>query len=204
MRLHLSFLILVLVASQAVAGTPLTFRGLSSKSTWADVKSAFPAAEIRHTCNKGQTMARSANGVTLCDQLITTYDLDQNTYKATFIFNPNRTLRYVSLLKFFGEDGLRGSKQDIPTASSTANSLADLLSTKYGPPVIDPPGSLLRLKSEILLLEWQPGRGVNWQSGGDRIKLEAEAIEAAKSSGKYIISVQLFYTFARYADVGGL
>lgn len=186
------------------SAAPLTFRNLGAASTKADVLKVFPNAQVENNCSSGETLARSAEGVTLCEELtVDDVRLDNIDFSATFAFNPDGHLRYLSLMRISG-GGFKGTTADIALARSVASSLADLLSTKYGPPVKDPPGSFIRRKEELLELEWQPGRGDKWMSGGDRISLSAEALESRRQPGSYLITVQLFYRFARRQELDKL
>ena len=100
------FLASALVISLAVA-TPawsqdLTFRGLSSTSNRVDILKVFPLAQPQNFCRNGETVSRNAEGLTLCAQLsLEGYMLDNVSFDVTFIFNPEGTLRYVSLIKIF-------------------------------------------------------------------------------------------------------
>lgn len=63
----------------------------------------FPAAIRKNNCKSGQTVQRSANGETLCETLeLSDYVLDGTTYEASFMFDINGRLRYVSLIMQWG------------------------------------------------------------------------------------------------------
>ena len=85
----------------------------------------------------------------------------------------------------------------VGTIKTTFTSLADLLSSKYGPAVADPPGSFLRRGVADSELEWQPGRGTKWQAGGDRISLSSDGTESKTTPGLFRGTVQIFYRLAR-------
>jgi hypothetical protein len=197
-----SFLISVFAVSLAIA-TPawsqnLTFRGLSSTSTRADVLKTFPLAQSQNFCRKGETVSRNAGGLKLCEELsFEGYMLDNVSFDATFLFNPDGTLRYISLLKLFGTYQTDDGSVPVGTINTTFTSLADLLSSKYGPAVTDPPGSFLRRGAPDSGLEWQPGRGTKWQAGGDRISLRSDGTESKTTPGLFRGTVQIFYTLAR-------
>lgn len=56
------------------AQAPLSFNGLNGESTRRSVLKIFPSAMIQNFCKPGQTLARNADGLTLCEQLtIPTY-----------------------------------------------------------------------------------------------------------------------------------
>lgn len=188
----------------SASSEPLTFRGLGATSTQADVLRSFPSAQVENYCNTGETLARSAEGVTLCAQLrVDEITLDNSTFSGTFSFDPDGHLRYLSLMRILGA-GFKGTANDIASARSITTSLADLLSTKYGPSVKDSPDAWMHLKEELVKLEWQPGRGDKWLSGGDRISLSAEANESARNPGNFVVTVQLFYRFARKQELNQL
>lgn len=197
-----SFIVSAFVISLVVA-TPawsqnLSFRGLSSTSKRADVLKVFPLSHSRNYCSASETVSRSADGLTLCEQLLFEgYMLDNVSFDVTFAFNPDGTLRYVSLLKLFGT--YRTDEGSVPVAiiRSTFVSLADLLSSKYGPAVTDPPGSFLQRGVAGSKLEWQPGRGTKWQAGGDRISLSSDGTESKTTPGLFRGAIQIFYTLAR-------
>lgn len=129
--------------------------------------------------------------------------LDNNDFDVTFIFNPDGTLRYVSLLRSFGDYRNEMDQVPISTISSAAVSLSDLLASKYGQAVKDAPSGFLS-KERLLEMEWQPGRGASWKSGGDRVALRAEATESKKNPGLYRGSIQIFYTFTREVELNRL
>ena len=202
--IHIAWAAALLTMSTTASAAPLTFRGLSASSTKSDVLKAFPKAVPRSTCRAGETTARSASGVTDCVHVIVDgYKLDNDLFSLSFIFNPNGSLRYVSVMKMYG--GFRDTGLvPLTTIRSAAQSMSDLLASKYGPAVLDAPGSFGRLKSSVLALEWQPDRGTTWQSGGDRVSLQADAYEGKTTLGLFYGSVQVFYTFARRADLDRL
>jgi hypothetical protein len=200
-----SFLIPLFALSLAVA-TPawsqkLTFRGLGSTSTRADVLKTFPLAQSQNYCRTGETVSRNADGLTLCEQLLfNDYMLDNVSFVATFLFNPDGTLRYVSLQKLFGTYRTDDGSVPVGTINTAFTSLADLLSSKYGSAVANPPGSFLRRGAPDSELEWQPGRGTKWQAGGDRISLSSDGTESKTTPGLFRGSVHVFYTFARLEE----
>jgi hypothetical protein len=161
----------------------------------------FPQAQTQSDCSNGQAVARSSDGVTHCEQLfVEIYPLDNIDFRLTFIFNPEGTLRYVSLIKSFGAPRTDQGSVSLGTLHSTFQSLADLLSSKYGSAVADSPMDMLQLNSDDRRREWQPGRSNNWQDGGDRLTLNARARESSTTPGLFRGSVQIFYTFARRGE----
>lgn len=197
-----SFLAFVFVLSLTIA-TPawsqsLTFRGLSSISKNADVLKVFPLSQPQNFCRKGETVSRNASGLTQCEELtFEGYMLDNVSFHATFRFNPDGTLRYISLLKLFGTYQTDDGSVPVETINTTFTSLADLLSSKYGPAVADLPGSFLRRGAPNSEREWQPGRGTKWQTGGDRISLRSDGTESKTTPGLFRGGVHIFYTLAR-------
>ena len=189
------FLLLVLCSGYASA-QGMTFRGLTSASKTADVMKEFPSAIRKNNCKSGQTVQRSANGETLCETLeLSDYVLDGTTYEASFMFDINGRLRYVSLIMQWGHPVL-----DIPPITtaeldSRFHSLADLISSKYGP-ATETPLPFFSLDKNDKKLEWQPGRGTRWQSGGDRIQISSSTIKEVEPS-KVWAMLSVFYTFAR-------
>ena len=191
-----------MVATPAYSQTAssLSFNGLTGKSTRADVLKVFPKAEMQNDCNHGETESRTADGVTACEQLaFEGYKLDNDTFKVTLEFNTNGTLRYVSVLKLLGDYPPEG-KLARSTVESKVASLADLLSSKYGPSVRNVPGASLFGARKIADYEWQPGRGSEWKSGGDRVALTADGNDL-DGSGIVGGSIHIFYTFARAAEL---
>jgi hypothetical protein len=193
-----AFVVSLAVSTPAWSQT-LTFRGLSYNSKQADVLKIFPLARPQNYCRAGETVSRNASGLSLCEQLsVDGYVLDNVSFDLTFVFNPDGTLRYVSLIKMFGKYGKdEGNTVPVGTINTTFTSLADLLSSKYGPAVADPPGSFLRRGAPDSELEWQPGRGTKWQDGGDRISLRSDGTESKTTPGLFRGTVQIFYTLAR-------
>lgn len=186
----------LLVASPTWA--QLTFRGLGSSSTSADVRKLFPQARPQNYCRQGETVERSADGLTLCEKLgFNGYALDGVSFDVSFGFNPDGTLRFVSLIKLYGSYRPNGGSVSPGTINSTFYSLMDLFSSKYGPSVANPPGGLLRRGPVDHELEWQPGRGTKWQAGGDRILLRSSGLESKIEPGQYKGTVQIFYQFAK-------
>lgn len=185
------------IASHAMA-EPLTFRGLGSSSTSADVKRVFPQVKNDNLCRDGEKSSRSADGETKCEQLrLTNYVLDNIEFNVSFIFNMDGTLRHVSIIKLYGVYTADKVPVSAGTLRSTFRSLADLLSSKYGPAVDDAPGYDLKFSPVDQKLQWQPGRGEKWQSGGDRISLSTSGIESRTEPGMYNGTIHIFYTFAK-------
>lgn len=187
-----------LMCASPAMSEALTLRGLGASAKSADVRKVFPQARPQNDCRQGETVSRSAEGETLCAQL--TFDgylLDNIPFDVTFVFNPDGTLRYISLLKLYGTFQTDEGSVRAGTINSTFTSLADLLSSKYGPAVANPPGSYLRRGPVDNEFEWQPGRGTKWQSGGDRISLKSDGTESKTTPGLFRGSVQIFYRFAK-------
>lgn len=175
-----------------------SFRGLDARSTRADVSRLFPQAQTQSDCFNGEAVARSSDGITHCEQLfVESYPLDNLDFGLTFIFNLEGTLRYVSLHKSFGAFRTDEGSVSLGTIHSTFQSLADLLSSKYGPSVADSPSDMIRLNPDDRRREWQPGRSNSWQAGGDRLTLSADGRQSRTAPGLYRGSVHIFYTFAR-------
>jgi hypothetical protein len=190
------FLCLALATPSWAQG--FSFRGLDARSTKADVSRMFPQAQTQSDCSNGEAVARSSDGVTHCEQLfVESYPLDNLEFRLTFIFNPEGTLRYVSLIKSFGAFRTDEGSVSLGTLHSTFQSLADLLSSKYGSAVADSPLDMMQLNSDDRRREWQPGRSNNWQDGGDRLTLSTEGRQSRTAPGLYRGSVHIFYTFAR-------
>lgn len=197
-QLKILVLLFSLVASTPAWAEPLKFRGLDSGSTRSDVLAVFPQAVADNPCRSGETLSRSADGPTLCEQLrLDGYELADLEFDVSFIFTPTGTLRYVSLSKTVGRWGTDEGTVSLAAIESMYRSLADLVSSKYGPAVTDPPSSLMPRSSGNNQLEWQPGRSSDWQAGGDRISLSSDARESRTAPGRYRGGVHLFYTFAR-------
>lgn len=203
MRMALWLLAPVLLASP-VAGVSreLTFHGLNGYSTRAEVIKEFSGARSKNTCRHGEVNVRNADGEHACSELeVPSYVLDNTRFRLSFIFNPDGTLRFISLyhgFNNFGPDDPAVAKTEI---ESRFRSLVDMLSTKYGPAVRENPGMSFALKSEVGSLEWQPGRGERWVAGGDRIMLSANAYEIKGVPGTYTGSLHLFYTFGKVAQL---
>lgn len=190
----------LLLAGPAVA-EPLSFRGLSASSKSSEVRKIFPNAQRKNICRAGVDFFKTSDGEMLCEELfVDNYALNGLTFKASFLFNPDGTLRHVSLLKQFGAYGKNGQGVPATAINSAFISLADLISSKYGQEVADPPGAFMRLGPVGGKREWQPGRGTKWQHGGDRIALSADAIEKSAAPGLYVGSVQIFYSFAKKGE----
>ncbi|MDO9474030.1 MAG: hypothetical protein Q7J28_13315 [Caulobacter sp.] len=183
----------------------LAFQGLDGRSAQADVLKKFPQATRENDCAAGETVSRRADGDVACESLVLdAYEVDGVDFKARFLFSIEGKIRYVSLLRQYGSPlrELPGVKRE--EIASRFSSLADLLSTKYGSAVADPPGSLLGVGRRVGDLEWQPGRGTKWMSGGDRISLSADAYEKRTSPGTYWGSVHIFYVFGRSGEADRL
>lgn len=192
-------LLLYLVVAAPARAENLTFRGLNSNSTSADVMKLFPSARPESSCRNGETVSRNADGETLCRRLwLGAYPLDNMSFDMAFVFTPDGKLRYVSLIKDFGNyERDEGKIVPAEVIQSAFTSLADLLASKYGPAVSDPPRSYLRRGAADSRLEWQPGRGTKWQSGGDRISLSSHGLESKTVPRLFRGTIQIFYTFAR-------
>lgn len=183
----------------------LAFQGLSGTSNQADVLRVFSKAKAENSCSAGQASNKSADGEVACGTLkVETYVVDNTTFELTFMFTLEGKLRYVSLLRIYGIPGPDGSGVPKSEIAIRYASMADLLSTRYGPAVREAPGAMFRSSTKIGELEWQPGRGQEWQEGGDRLKLSADAMERSQSPGTYWGSVHVFYTFARRGESGRL
>lgn len=186
-------------ATSAEAET-LSFRGLDSSSRKADVLRVFPSADAESDCRPGEEFARSSEGLTQCEVLRVDYELDGLVFDGTFMFSPEGTLRYVALTRSFGWGRSEAGTVRRATAESAFQSLADLFASKYGPSVRGSPSSLLPSNPLRQTLEWQPGRGTAWQSGGDRISLTSDLRESPTTPGMFRGSMQVFYTFARRGE----
>ena len=190
-------LVFLLDADPAISSS-LNFRGLSAAARDVDVRKIFPKVRQQNYCRQGETVSRSAEGETLCSQLtFDGYILDNTAFDINFIFSPDGRLRYISLIKLYGNYRDDEGSVKASVINSTFTSLSDLLSSKYGPAVSDPPGSYLQRGPVNNELEWQPGRGTKWQSGGDRISLKSDGAETRTKLGLFRGSVQIFYRFAR-------
>lgn len=191
-------LALLLCATPAISD-PLTFRGLGASSKKENVLKVFPQARSKnsYSCSQGETIERSPEGETMCETLeVDSYLLDNIEFDLGFKFNVDGTLRYVSLWKKYGTYGTDEGKVPASTINSAFMSLADLLTSKYGPSAID----LFRMRptNEIdKKSEWQPGRGTTMQFGGDRISLSSSGVESRTAPGLFVGTVQIFYTFAK-------
>lgn len=197
----------LLICGSAVAQplNLLAFQGLDGRSTRADALKLFPTVARENQCSKGQASSRSAEGETACETFVVdAYKVDNTEFKLTFIFTIEGQLRYVSLLHHYGSPhrDLPGVKRE--EIAIRYRSLADLLSTRYGPAVVDSSGLSLALASTVGELEWQPGRGSKWIAGGDRVKLFADAIEKRSEPGAYWGTVHIFYTFGRRSEADRL
>ncbi len=191
----------LLVANPAMS-KGMNFRGLTASSTPTDVLKTFPQAEPSRTmlCRPGEKTMRSADGETLCYVIeIPDYVLDNTHFSVTFIFNPDSTLRYVGLIKQFGRLQKGAAAIDVSTVKSIFVSLADLISSKYGPAVDNSP-SLLLFGSSNNEYEWQPGSGTKWQNGVDRIKLKAEGFPTLETPGIHYATINIFYEFAKRGE----
>lgn len=196
------FAVIGLLMASPTMSKGLSFRGLTASSFRSDVLKTFPNAEASRSiiCDRNQKTTRSADGETLCDEVeIREYVLDNTPFSVTFGFNPDGTLRYISLIKQFGRLQKGAAVIDAGTVKSTFTSLADLISSKYGPAVVDSPSFLL-YGSHSREFEWQPGRGTKWQNGGDRIKLKADGYPSLESPQIHYGSIQIFYEFAKRGE----
>lgn len=191
-----------LLCAPSAMAEPLRFRGLSAASRISDVRKVFPEAQLQNDCRKGETVGRNADGETLCDELkMADYVLDNVPFDVTFAFNPNGTLRYIALLKFYGTYRNDDSNVSAVTIKITFTSLADLISSKYGAAVSNPPISYLLGRGPVdNELEWQPERGTKWENGGDRISLKTDGRESKSMPGSFRGSVMIFYRFAKRSE----
>ncbi len=178
----------------------LTFRGLGASSISADVRKEFPQARVQNYCNEGETLKRSGEGETLCAELaVENYVLDNVSFDLTFMFNPDGTLRYVLLTKTYGNFRSEEGGATVATINATFTSLADLLSSKYGPPVADAPRPTFGGPVEDAR-EWQPGGGPRFRAAGDHISLTSRGIESRTKPGTFRGSIQIFYRLAKRAE----
>lgn len=171
-----------IVVSAAVAA-PLTFNGVSGRSTFADVKASFPSAQIDRLC-AGET-ARYADGVSLCEFLkVPSYKLAGYDFSVTFWFNENRTLKNVTLTwpGAPSDDGAAIRDAEIDNAYWA---MIDLLVSKYGRQVGKPPCSYIGANCQ----EWQMDGTTEWHAGGERIEIRYELRGALRG-------LKLKYTFA--------
>lgn len=186
-----------LCAAAPAHSDSFSFRELNANSVKSDVLTAFPHATEGNDCRDGEDYSRSSDGLTQCKNLtVAIYELDNIPFTLTFMFSVEGFLRYVSLDYAFGygrnEEGL-----PLTTVRSSFWSLADLISSKYGSTVTDPPSSLRAPDPSRDDLEWQPTNGIRWQAGGDRISLSSYRVESRTNPGLYKGTLQIFYTFAR-------
>jgi hypothetical protein len=179
----------------------LSFQTLTSRSGPIDVLKAFPRANHESQCFNGAKVSRSADGETACDTLVVQkYNVDNTDFDLTFIFGTEGTLRYVSLIHGYGTFGPQGTGVPKADIQLRFNSISDLLATRYGPAVKNPPGYLSYPTDQIGQLEWQPGRGTEWMSGGDRVELSAEARQLKSDLSLFNGVLQIFYTFGRRSE----
>lgn len=186
------------LASSAMA-EPLTFRKLGASSTREAVLKVFPTAITKNYCKSGQRLESSSEGNTLCDKLLVEpYTLDGLNFQAGFIFAPDGRLRYVNLIKSYGRYGSEEGLVSLSEIKTDYASLQDLLLSKYGPSTRDP--LQFGVGDYSGEMRWQPGRGTELQSGGDRISLNWSARESLKTPGRYRGTIQIFYTFAKVTE----
>lgn len=167
-----------------------------------DVLKTFPIAQKQNECSKGEVEQKSSDGSTACEILrVESYNIGDTEFDLSFMFNLDGTLRYVSILKSMGSP--RGADQGVEKSDIERlfRMMIEPLSAKFGGSVVESPGASYQSKYSIGKIEWQPGNGVTWKSGVDRVELSADAVERTRWPGTFFGSVHIWYAFIRRADV---
>jgi hypothetical protein len=172
---------------RAAANSALSFNGVTGRSTIAAVHQRFSTARLQSLCAPRQRTSVFVDGVASCDYLkVPDYKLAGYEFELSLFFTATGTLKTASLT--WPKNG-----QGHPTAyeiENTYNAVTNLLVSKYGPYVKDPPCDYLGRRCH----EWQMDGTSDWHTGGERIAIRYDPAPRA------LAAVALTYSFADWAS----